>query len=158
VVRGGGRRAGQQGAQVQVPDPVLHQHGEAERIVAVTLVRDPEITSDDRLDALLARRRIEANRAEDVRAVGQRERALTVARGLLDRLVDPDDAVDDRELGVQPEMDEARTAHPWNSATREPGELWITRGRNAFAGLSDDAGQPIIRSTSGRPELAAIEG
>ena len=127
-------RPRQQVTQVQVARAVLDEDGQAERVVAVGVVRDPQVAADDRLDALLARRGIEPHGTEDVGAVRQRQRALPVARRLPDRLVDPNDAVDDGELGVEPEMDETRAAHRWNSATRSAFRLWITRRTGRLRG------------------------
>ncbi len=127
-------RPRQQVAEVQVARAVLDEDGQAERIVAVGVVRDPQVAADDRLHALLAGGGVETHGAEDVGAVRQGQRALPVARRLPDRLVDPNDAVDDGELGVEPEMDETRTAHRRNSATRSALRLWITRSTSRLHG------------------------
>ena len=51
-----------------------------------------------------ARGRVKAYRAKQVRQIGQRQRTLLVARGRLHRFVDSHQAIDDRELGVQAQM------------------------------------------------------
>lgn len=57
--------------------------------------------------AVAARFLVEAHEAECVREIGERERALAVLGGCLDDVVQPHDAVGDREFGVDAEMNEA---------------------------------------------------
>jgi len=99
--------ARQQLAQVAIAGAVLRQQQQSKRAVAIGVVRDPQIAADDRLDAAAARGGVEAHRSEQVAQIGQRQRALLVARGRVHRFVDPHQAVDDRELGVQAQMNEA---------------------------------------------------
>ena len=100
--------AGEQFAQAVVADAVLHQHEQAEGLVAVLVVGDPQVGAEDGLDPGLARGAVEAHRPEHVGQVREREGALAVGGGGLHRIVQAHDAVGDRELGVQPEVDEGR--------------------------------------------------
>ena len=104
-------RPRQQRAQVEIAATVLHQQQQAVWIVALGLVGDPDIASQDRLDPAPARSLVEADRSKEVGAVGEGERSLPVRRSPGHCVVDADDAVDDRELRVQTKMDELLTAH-----------------------------------------------
>ena len=44
--------------------------------------------------------------------------ALSIGSGPADGIIDANDAVDDRKLGVQAQVDELRSAHGEDSATR----------------------------------------
>jgi hypothetical protein len=58
-----------------------------------------------------ARRLVELDRPEEVRRVGDRERRHAVGGRGGHGLVDPRHAVHDRILGVQAQVDEARSGH-----------------------------------------------
>jgi hypothetical protein len=68
----------QQIAQLQVAGAVLRQQQQAERLVAVVVVGDPGVDPDDRLDALAARRLVEADHGEGVGQVGHGQGRLLV--------------------------------------------------------------------------------
>ena len=104
------------GAAEQVGEPEVagaraDEEEQAMRLVAVGFVRDPDVAADDRLDAVLPRALVEVDHAEDVGEIGERERPHAVGGRAGDRVVDPHDPVDDRELAVEPEMDEGRLRH-----------------------------------------------
>ena len=86
--------------------------------VAIGVVGQPHVATDDRLHAPATRSLIEADRPEHVGTVGQRDRALSIGSGPADGIIDANDAVDDRKLGVQTQVDELRSAHGEDSATR----------------------------------------
>src|SRR4030095_16138688 len=102
-------RPRQQRAQVEVAATVLHQQQQAVRAVALAVVRHPHIAAQNRLDPAFACGLVEADRAEEIRTVGEGERALSVHRGLRYRIVDAHDAVDDGKLRMQAKMDELLT-------------------------------------------------
>jgi hypothetical protein len=74
-------------------------------------MRDPHVATGDRLHALRARGAVELHQAERVAEVGQRERRHAVVRCRRDRVVEAYRAVDDRELAVQPQVDEGGIEH-----------------------------------------------
>ncbi len=71
----------------------------------------PDIAAEDGLDARLARGAIELDHAKYVGEIGQTQRRHGIRRGLFHRLVHPHDAVDDGELAVQAQVNEARICH-----------------------------------------------
>ena len=104
-------RPRQQRAEVEVAATVLHQQQQSVWIVALRVVRDPDIASQNRLDPAPARSLVEADRSKEVGTVGECERAMPVRRGPRHCVVDPHDAVDDGKLRMQTKMDELLTAH-----------------------------------------------
>ena len=59
-------RPRQQVAEVQVARAILGEDGQAERVVTIGVVRDPQVAADDRLDTLLAGGGVEAHRPEEL--------------------------------------------------------------------------------------------
>ncbi len=90
------------------------------RLLTVNLVTDRDIDAEYRLEAMPARRLIEAHGAEHVGAVGQCQCRLTVGTGGLHQRLDPHRAVDNRKLGMQAQMNEARQgfSHELDSSGR----------------------------------------
>ena len=113
-------------AQIQIAGAVLHQHRHAGGVIAIKIVGDPQITADDRLDTAFARRQVKAHCTEHVGAVGKRKSALPVRRRLSDRIVDSNDAVDDRKFRMQAKMYKLRAAHRYDFAIAIVRKLWIT--------------------------------
>ena len=104
-------RARQDLAQVQIALAVLHQQqqpgggaGIAGGGRAVGL--EPDVDADDRLHALLARGVVELDAAEQIGQIGDGHRGLAVLRGGIDRVVDPQRAVDHGKFGVGAQVDE----------------------------------------------------
>ena len=103
--------AAQEVGQTPVARAGADEEQQAVRLVALGFVRDPDVAADDRLEAGFPRALVEVDHAEHVGEVGERERAHAVGRRARDRVVDPHDPVDDRELAVQPKMDEGGLRH-----------------------------------------------
>src|SRR5215470_724880 len=76
------------------------------RSVALAVVREPHVTADDRLQALLSRGCVELDHAKYVGQVGERERRHAVGGRSGHRVVDANHAVDDRVLAVQSQVNE----------------------------------------------------
>jgi hypothetical protein len=68
---------------------------------------DVDLAADDRLDARLARRLVELDRAEQVAVVGHGCGRHTRTRELADQSLDPDGSVQERELRVKVQVSEA---------------------------------------------------
>ena len=100
-------RAGQPVGELEIAVARLAEQQQAIRGVALGVVRDPHVASDDRLDAGLARGSVELDHAEDVGQVGERQRRHPVGRRRGHRGVDAHHAVDDRIFAVQAQMNEA---------------------------------------------------
>ena len=122
----------QQRAEIQVPGAILRQQQQAVGVVAVDIVRDPDVAAENRLDPLAPCSLVEAHRAKDIGTVRQGQSALAVRRRLGHHIVDAHDAVDNRELRMQAKVDELRTAHDKDSATRRSPPLWISGRVSAF--------------------------
>jgi len=110
--------ARQQLGQPEIPGARLHQQKQAVRLVALGLVGDPDVAADDRLHARGARRLVELDHAEHVGEVGDRQRRHAVRGRALDRVVDAHDPVGDRELAVEPKVDEGGIRHRGNSGRK----------------------------------------
>ena len=95
-------------AELQVTYAGSAQEQGAVGLVAVGFVGDPDIAADQRLEPLAARSLVELHHAEEVGQIGQREGRHAVRRRGGHRVVDADDAVDDRVFAVQAQMDELR--------------------------------------------------
>ncbi len=94
---------GGQQRQVVALDPALR----ARRVV----VDEVDLAADDRLDAVLAARLVELDRAVHDAVVGEPERRLLELRGALGERLDLARAVEQRVLGVDVEMGAAGVAH-----------------------------------------------
>ncbi len=104
-------RARQPVGEPQVAGARLREQQRAERLVALGVVRQPDVAAEDRLDAARARRLVELDEAEGVGEIGDRERGHGVRRRRRDAVVDAHRAVDDRELAVQAQVDEVGRGH-----------------------------------------------
>ena len=94
--------ARQQLAQREIPGAGSAQQQQPRGLVRFGLVVHPAVGADQRLDASGARRAVKLDHAEQIRAVSKRERRHAVLRRLVHRLLQPDDAIRDRVLAVQP--------------------------------------------------------
>ena len=94
--------------QPQVSAMRLAQQKETVRLVAVCLVLEPDVASDDGFHPAGARLLIELDHAEDIGKVGDRERRHRVLRRRLHGLVEANNAIHDRVFAVQSQMDERR--------------------------------------------------
>ncbi len=117
--------------QIQIAGVVLAQQGQAPRF-AVSIVAQPQIATDDRLDAVGQRRLVELDQREQVAVVGQRQRRQAEAARVADQVGprrrgriavlglvgNADDGVRQRVFAVDVQMDETR-AHgdPQNAIT-----------------------------------------
>ena len=70
--------------------------------------RDVDLAAEDRIDPALARLVVEHDRREHVAVLGDRRRRHLQLDALVEQLLDPAGAVEQREFGVQVEMDEFR--------------------------------------------------
>ncbi len=91
--------------EAQVARSGLYEEQRAERLVALGIVREPDVAAEDRLDARAARRLVELDEAERIGEIGDRQRGHRVGHRRTDRLVDAHRAVGDRELAVQAQVD-----------------------------------------------------
>ena len=103
--------ARQELAEPQVTGLALTQKEQPERLVAVGLVRDPDVTAGDRLYAARARGIVKLDQSKNVAEIGQCQRGHAIRDRGVDRLVQAHDAVYDRVFAVQSEVDERRLAH-----------------------------------------------
>ena len=74
----------------------------------VAVVRDVHLAADDRLHSLLARSLVEVDRTREGAVVRERDRRHLEPRRLVDERGDPARPVEDRELGVDVEVNERR--------------------------------------------------
>src|SRR2546421_2964705 len=80
-------------------------------LVAIDFVLQPAVGADDRLDAGGARGAVELHHAEEIGAVGERQRRHAVDRSARHRFVEPHDAVAHRILAMHSQVNEARSGH-----------------------------------------------
>ena len=90
-------------------------------LVAAVAGRDVDLAAEDRLDAALAGRVVEHHRREHVAVLGHRQRRHLQRGGLVEQFVDAAGAVEQRELGVEMEMDELSHRALTPSGRRDPG-------------------------------------
>ena len=94
---------------------VVHgQQGEAKLLVAELIALHPEIRPDQGLDPLAMGRAIEAHQAAHVHLVGQGQGRHVVGRGCRDDGANLLQAIDHGEVGVDPQVDEARIGHGYS--------------------------------------------
>ena len=115
-------RARHQPREVLVAALVLAQQHEPARLDALAFVAQQRVDTDQRLDAARQRGAIELDEREQVPLIGQRDgrhaeprhsvdQALTRLAAVVGRLaLDARDAVDERVLGVNVQVDETRHA------------------------------------------------
>ena len=77
-------------------------------LVEAAARRDVHLAAEDRLQPALARVVVEHHRREHVAVLGDRQRRHLQLHRFVEQLVDAAGAVEQRELGVQVEMDELR--------------------------------------------------
>ncbi len=104
-------RAREPVGEPEVAGARLHEQQRAEGLVALGVVGEPDITAENRLDAPRARRLVELDEPEGVREIGNRERGHSIRGRGVDRGVDSQRPVDDRELAVQAQVYENRCGH-----------------------------------------------
>ena len=100
--------AREQAAHLTVTFTVLADQQHATGFVALELVLHPGIDPNDGLDPLVACALVELHHAEQVDQIGNAQGGHAVSVRAGNRLIDLDDAVGDRILGMQSKMDEAR--------------------------------------------------
>ena len=111
-------RTAEQLQQVAIAVPVLREHRQPGRRArpAVAAGRimagDRQQAADQRLDAGLGRALAELQRAEQVRAVGDRDRGHALAPAALEQRGQAHRALEQRVAGPDPEMDERGVAQP----------------------------------------------
>ena len=93
-------RTREQHAQLAVARAVAAVQQHAMRLVALCVIGDPAIHADDRLHSAPARALVELDHAEQVGEVGNTQRRHAVVGGGLERVINLNDAIDHRELGV----------------------------------------------------------
>ncbi len=99
--------AGQPLGKLEIALARLAEQQQAIRHVALGVVRDPHVATDDRLDAGFARGRVELDQPEHVGEIGERQCRHAVGNRGTDRFVDAHHAIDDRVFAMQPEVNEA---------------------------------------------------
>ncbi|MNM21348.1 hypothetical protein D3C81_317070 [compost metagenome] len=123
--------AGDEQGDVLVAVVVHGKQGEAELLVAELIALHPEIRPDDGLDPLAVGGAIEAHQTAHVHLIGQRQRRHVVGRGRRDDGANLLQAIDHGEVGVDPQVDEARIGHGYSipSARRTGLKLCRYSGR-----------------------------
>jgi len=129
----------QQFAELQVARPRATEQQQAIRSVRVAVVGNTDIAAEYRLDPLAARRRVELDQTEDIGEVTECQGRHAVAGRTRNRIIEADDAVGNRILAVQAEMDERGFEHP----------AILPRGRAAHAPITAHAA--LARGTRTRP-------
>ena len=81
-------------------------------LVEAAARRDVDLAAEDRLQAAVLRVVVEDDRREHVAVLGHGERRHLQLDRFVEQLVDAAGAVEQRELGVQVEMDELRAINP----------------------------------------------
>ncbi len=104
-------RARQPFGELQISGARLREQQRAKGLVALGVVRQPDVAAEDRLDPVRARRLVELDEAERVREIGDRERRHRVGRRGRDRVGDAQRPVGDRKFAVQTQMDESGSGH-----------------------------------------------
>ena len=104
--------AGDQLRQIEVAAPVLHQQQQAGRRGARFFAGhfDPEVSTDQWLDALAAGLLVKLNRAKQIRQVGDGQCRLLIGLGGPDNFIYPVGAVNDGKLCVNTQMNK-HTVH-----------------------------------------------
>ena len=125
--------ARQELGQPEIARARLREQQQPVGLVALGLVGNPDIAADDGLHARRARRLVELDHAEDVGEVGHRQGRHAVRGGPRDGFVDAHDPVGDRELAVEPKVDEGGIRHRLAGNWR--GENFTTRSSGANAGV-----------------------
>ena len=103
--------ASQPVGELEIASARLDQEQRAERLVALGLVRQPDVAPEDRLHPRAPRRLVELDETERVGEIGDCERGHGVGHCGADRVVDAHGAVDDREFAVQAQVDEGGGGH-----------------------------------------------
>ncbi len=98
--------AAQEPRQIAITLEVLAQERETRRLGAFAGFAHQHVDADDRLDALPLRRPIELHHREQVALVADRHRRHARRRHRLHELRHAHDPVDERVLGMQPQMNE----------------------------------------------------
>ncbi len=108
---------GEEPVQVAVPDEVLREQDEVERLgvglpflVPHRAPGDIGLDADDRLDPLGFRRLVEGDRAVQGAVVGQGQGVESEPLGLVHEVADPPEPVEQGELGVDVEMEKSSGA------------------------------------------------
>ena len=110
---------GQQPGELPIPRIIHRKQCQQTGRGVVRFWFDRQIDADDRLDAPRDRGAIETHHAEQVRTVGDGDRGHAQRLGSFDERADPQYSVDERELGVKMQMDEAWThGRPFPGAHR----------------------------------------
>jgi hypothetical protein len=86
-------------------------------LVEAATRRNVDLAAENRVDPALPRRVVEHHRREHIAVLGDRHRRLAEPGDLVQQLVDPAGAVEQRELGVQVQVDEVRHWRPRRCAT-----------------------------------------
>ena len=90
-------------------------------LVEPAALRDVDLAAEDRLQPALARVVVEDDRREHVAVLGDRQRRHLQLDRFVEQLVDAAGAVEQRELGVQMEMDEFSFTHCYSHSIVEGG-------------------------------------
>ena len=100
-------RSREEARKVAVAGLRLAQERQARRCGALTLLRDPQVDSHERLHTVAQRLAIELHHREQVVLIGDRDRRHAGGGHRRDELRHPHHAVAEGVLGVQPQMDES---------------------------------------------------
>ena len=111
AIRVGAISASEPVGELQIAGARGHEQQRAKRLVALGLVREPEVAAEERLDARAARGAVELDQAEHVGEIADRQCRHGIGHGRLNRLVDAQSAVDDREFAVEAQVDECGRGH-----------------------------------------------
>ena len=104
-------RLTEQIAQTQITRTIFHQQQHAVRLNQITHIGHPDVRPHDRLHACALRRFVKLNQTKSVAQVCQGKRTLLIGRSKFHCIFDARDAILDRKLGVQTEVDKRRLGH-----------------------------------------------
>jgi len=136
-----------QTGEVAKPREILGDQRQQDRLRALAAAVDPEVRSDQGLHALLLRLAVELHHRKEIAVVGQGH-GRHAGRGY--RLHEPrhaDNAVQERVLGVQPQVDERRAAGT-NQRRGHAQKFTVSRARNC---AGEDGRGRLARDSPGGP-------
>ena len=114
-------RAGHELGEMPVADEILTEKREARRRRAFAALAHPHIDADQGLDARRQRLLVELDHREQVALIGERNRGHPRGRDRRHQFRHAHDAVEQRILGVQPQMHELSRDRSCLRAAVEPG-------------------------------------
>src|SRR5438067_2111871 len=104
-------RSGKPIGKTQVAFVRLAKQQQTLRRIALSVVSDPYVAANDRLDAARTRSAIELHQTEYIAEVGQANGRHAISQRSSDSLIDANHAIHNRIFAVQAKVDETRFTH-----------------------------------------------